>query len=118
MPRPYSVDLRERVMAAVTDGRPIIEVAQQFSVSVDAIYDWRRRLAETDALAPTTGHAGRPSALSPDQHALLRDQLTAVPDATIAELQTWLREEHGLVVGWGTVWRAVARLGLTRKQRV
>jgi transposase len=43
MARAYSVDLRERVMAAVADGGCIAEVAQRFSVSVDAIYDWKHR---------------------------------------------------------------------------
>lgn len=95
MPRPYSVDLRERVMRAVTDGGTIAAGAQQFSVSVDAISDWKRRQAAT-------------------QHTWRRDRIDAVPDATIDELQAWLAAEHGIVVGWGTVWRAVDRLDRRR----
>jgi transposase len=104
-------------MAAVTDGRPISEVAQQFSVSVDAIYDWKRRHAATASLAPTTGRAGRPRAFSPAQDQLLQTRITAVPDATIAELRVWLAKDHAIVVGHATVWRAIARLAVTRKKR-
>jgi len=43
MARPYSVDLRERVMAAVADGCAIAEAARRFSVRVDAISDWNHR---------------------------------------------------------------------------
>lgn len=118
MPRAYSVDLRERVMAAVADGVSIAEVAQRFSVSVDAIYDWRRRQATSATLAPTTPAGGRPRRLSTLQEHALQAQIDAVPDATIAELQTWLVQEYQIVVGWGTVCRTLARLDRPRKKRV
>lgn len=118
MPRAYSVDLRERVMAAVTDGGSIAEVAQRFSVSVDAIYDWRRRQQTTASLAPTTHHCGRPRRLSSEMDRALQAQIDAEPDATLTELQTWLATAHGLTVGRGTVGRAVARLDRPRKKRV
>lgn len=118
MPRAYSVDLRERVMAAVADGTSIAEVAQRFSVSVDAIYDWRQRLAATDSLAPTPPTGGRARRLSPEQEQALQAHIDAAPDATIAELQTWLAQEQQLVVGWGTVCRTLARLDRPRKKSV
>lgn len=117
MPRPYSVDLRERVMAVVADGGSIAEIAQRFSASVDAIYDWKRRQTETASVAPCVGRGGRPRRLTPEQDRLLRDRIDAVPDATIGELRAWLDVDHQIVVGWTTVWRAVARLDRTRKKR-
>jgi transposase len=117
MPRPYSVDLRERVMAAVADGRSIAEVAQAFSVSVDAIYDWRRRQETTDSLRPVTGRGGHPRVLSAAQHRLLRERIAEVPDATGRELRDWLSTEHQLVVSTSAVWRALTRMHLTRKKR-
>jgi transposase len=105
-------------MAVVADGGSIIEVAQRFSVSVDAIYDWKRRLRETASVAPRAGHGGRPRRLTPEQDRRLRDRIDAVPDATIGELQAWLAADQQIVVGWTTVWRAVARLDRTRKKRV
>ena len=90
MPRPYSVDLRERVMAAVADGCSIAEVAQRFSICVDAIYDWRRRQQATASLAPTIQRSERLRRLSPDLNRALQAQIDAVPDATLTELQAWL----------------------------
>ncbi|MCO5220988.1 MAG: hypothetical protein M9947_05305 [Thermomicrobiales bacterium] len=46
----------------------------------------------------------------------LQAQIDAEPDATLTELQAWLATEHGLVVGRGTVIRAVARLDRPRKK--
>ncbi len=117
MPRAYAVDLRERVMAAVATGRSITEVAKAFSVSRDAIHDWKRRAAATWSVAPAPQRGGRP-ALSPAQDLLVRDRIDAVPDATIDELRSWLAATHDIVIGHGTMFRAIARVGRTRKQRV
>lgn len=118
MPRAYSVDLRERVMAAVADGKAMTEVAQTFSVSVDAIADWKRLQARTDSLAPVVHHIGRPRNLSPAQHDLLRERVAEVPDATSQEYRDWLETEHQVVVSTSVVWRALTRMQLTRKKRV
>ena len=118
MPRAYSVDLRERATAAVTDGCSLVEAAQRFSVHARTIARWIQRQQTTGSLAPVVARMGRPRALSPAQDALLRDRIDAVPDATIDELQAWLAAAHGCVVGHGTVWRAIARLDRPRKKRV
>jgi transposase len=41
--------------------------------------------------------------------------VTAQPDATLGELRGWLLAERGVAVAPVTVWRALARLGLTLK---
>ncbi len=117
MPRPYSVDLRERATAAVADGCSIAEAARRFSACPETISRWLRRQQTTGSLAPTAGRAGRPRALAPEQEGALRDRIDAVPDATIDELQAWLAETHAIVVGHGTVWRTIARLDRPRKKR-
>ncbi len=104
-------------MAAVATGRSITEGAQAFSVSRDAMYDWTRRLAETASCAPAPHPGGRPPALSPAQDVLLRDRIDAVPDATIAELRAWLASTHGIVIGHGTMVRAIERIDRPRKKR-
>lgn len=106
MPRPYSVDLRERVMAAVADGTPMIEVGQQFSGRVDAIADWKRLQARTGRLAPVGHHIGRTRSLSPAPYRLPRERSAAVPDANSG-------------IGWrrstSAVWRAFARAAHAEK---
>ncbi len=50
MARPYSNDLRERVVAAVTrDGLSRREAAQRFGVGVSAAIKWVQRWGETAA---------------------------------------------------------------------
>ncbi|MBZ4418515.1 transposase [Myxococcus sp. RHSTA-1-4] len=42
MPRPYSADLRERVLAACERGLTIDEVAKQFEIGTAAVKRWRQ----------------------------------------------------------------------------
>ncbi len=104
-------------MAVVADGGAIAEGAQRFSVRVDAIDDWTRRPQETASVAPRARCGGLPHRLTPAQDLRLRDRIEAVPDVTIGELPAWLTADQHLVVGWSTVWRAVARRDRTRKKR-
>src|SRR5712671_1044932 len=61
MGRPYSMDLRERAVAAVeTGGLSCHQAAEQFGVGVSTVIVWVRRLRETGSLAP--GADGRPQA--------------------------------------------------------
>lgn len=64
MVKPYSVDLRERVVARVMSGKPIREVAAVFGVSVASVAKWSLRfrafLKPGDmALPDGLGAAGR-----------------------------------------------------------
>ncbi len=38
-------------------------------------------------------------------------------DGTLAELCAWVEREHGVRVGLTTMWKTLARLGLTLKKR-
>ena len=50
--KPYSKDLRLRVLATVNRGVPREEVAKTFSVSVPTIKRWLKRLRETGDVEP------------------------------------------------------------------
>jgi|SRR5215211_1646395 len=50
--KPYSKDLRLRVLAAFDAGRPREEVAKTFSVSVPTIKRWLKRRRETGDVEP------------------------------------------------------------------
>ena len=53
MGKPYSMDLRERVVAAVeTGGLSCHQAAAQFCVGVSTAIVWVRRLRETGSVAP------------------------------------------------------------------
>ncbi len=53
MPKPYSIDLRERVVAAVeTDKLSRRQAAARFGVGVSTAINWVRRLRDTGSVAP------------------------------------------------------------------
>jgi len=91
------------------------EVAQQVSVRVDAIADWKRLQATTASLAPVAHRSGRPRALSAADHQVLRARIAERPDATSSELRDWLATEHQVTVSTSAVWRALTRMDRTRK---
>ena len=116
MSRALSLDLRERVLAAVAGGLSHRAAAQRFGVSAASVSRWR-------ALARTQGDA-RPGPLGGDrrskrieaQRALILSTLEEMPDITIEELRRVLAE-HGQQFGYGTIQRFFARHRITRKKR-
>lgn len=112
----YSQDLRDRVLAAVDGGLPVSAAAPLFRVSVSYIYKAlgrRRRTGETSA-RPQRSHT--PPKLAGHDEAI-RARVTETPDATLEELQTWLRDTHDISVSVSALWTRLARLGLTLKKR-
>ena len=57
--KPYSKDLRLRVLTAVDDGTPREEVTRTFSVSVPTIKRWLKRRRETGDVEPKPYPGGR-----------------------------------------------------------
>lgn len=112
MPRAYSVDLRERSLAAMASGRSVAEVARIFGVSRSSLHRWRLQLAQTGSVIP--GHSsGRRRRLSTEQEQMVAAQVAATPDATLDEL----RAASPVAISRATMGRTVQRLGLTRKKR-
>lgn len=56
MPRPYSVDLRCRVLETVDAGQPVGLIAKNFKVSVKTIYLWRKQRIARGNIKPITGY--------------------------------------------------------------
>ncbi len=59
--KPYSIDLRSQVLAAVDRGVPREEVAETFDVSMPSVKRWLRLRRETGGLEPRKGVAGPPA---------------------------------------------------------
>lgn len=113
--RAYSLDLRERVLAAVDAGTQRAQVAATFRVSERTIVRWVTRRQAGGPLAGGTGPGRRhgiPDTLLP----AVRAQLAAHPDATIADhLQQWNAQHPA--VRHSAFARAITRAGWTRKKR-
>lgn len=107
--RPYSKDLRLRVLAAIDAGKPREEVAQTFSVSVPTIKRWLKRRRETGDLEPKP-IPGRPSLKGATLQEWLPYHLPDNKDLTIEAHRQAFEEEHGLEVSRTTVSGAIAHL--------
>src|SRR4051812_3387158 len=99
MGSPLSEDLRVRVIQAVEGGSSRRQAAGRFGVSVSSAIRWLeewRQSMRTAALPQGGDHrSGRIEA----EADFLMSQIAQMPDVTLAELQTLLREERGVSVG-------------------
>ena len=114
MTRPYSNDLRERVVRAHLDGEPIRSVAARFGVSVSSVPKWVARYRATGSVAPGQVGGHRPWLLEPHRervHALV----AATPHLTLDRLQEQLVSD-GITVCRDTIWRFLRREGLRFKK--
>ena len=113
--RAYSTDLRERIVDAVACGKQPEEVAELFLVSPASVRRFVKQQREQGHLRAALP-PGRPRQLSAAHEAALLEQLSAQPDASLAELGRRLATATGQRVSVMTVWRTVRRLGWTRKK--
>jgi transposase len=109
----YSIDLRERVVAACDRGEGTREqIAQRFCVSVSWVYKLLARRRDTGSTAPKPHGGGQPPAFRGESAERLRKAVEDCPDATLVEL----REATGVDCGTSAVFRALNRLGPPRKK--
>lgn len=112
---PYSLDLRERIVAAVKQGQNQSQAARRFAVSPSTVSRYMAHSERRKTLAPEPPPGARrkiPEAVA----AALSERLGRRPDAAAAEHQAWLAEAHGVVVSPATVYRALRRSGFTFKK--
>jgi transposase len=115
MVRPYSLDLRERVVAAVQSGQTCRAVAELFDVSVASVVKWSQRARTTGSAAAKPMGGKRPVLLA-GQRAFILERIEAVPDLSLRALAAELAE-RGVVVSYGAVWTFMHREGLSFKKK-
>jgi transposase len=87
-----TVDLRQRVVAAVERGMPRAAVAEQFQVSLPTIVRWLRRQRQTGSLQ-TSPRPGAPSVKMAALRAHLLPLVQAKPDATLQDYRREFAEQ-------------------------
>jgi transposase len=107
--KPYSKDLRLRVLSAVDAGKPREEVARTFSVSMPTIKRWLKRRKETGDVEPEP-IPGRPPRKGAMLEEWLPKHLQANDDLTLEEHRQAFEEEFGEAVSTSTIGRAIAGL--------
>jgi transposase len=110
----YSMDLRDRVVAACDSGRwKRVEIAEQFGVSASWIRRLLQRRRETGDYGAKRTKRGRKPAFSGKSLKQLDRLAQEQPDATLEEL----RDRCGVSCSLETVSNTLARLGYRRKKR-
>ncbi len=110
---PYSMDLRERVVAACDAREGSREqIAKRFGVSDRWIRKLLQQRRETGSIAPLPQNPGRKRALNDRQMERLRRLIHKRPDATLEEL----RKSLGVKISIAALHRAVRALDLTLKK--
>jgi transposase len=118
MSKPYSVDLRERAVAAYDAGRLQTEVAQLFQISLATLKRWLAQRRAGQGLASKRGRPGPRGAFgTPETLAALAAQLHAAPDERLLDhCQRW-QERTGQAVSVAALHRARRALGWTHKKK-
>jgi transposase len=115
MSKPYSEDLRERVVAAVEGGLSRRQAAGLFDLGISTVVHWVRRFRETGSVAAKPMGGDHRSLLTQERGWLL-ERIEEEPDLTIEELRDELKT-RGVIVGYGTVWRFFEREDITVKKK-
>ena len=115
MPSPLSVDLRERVVAAVAEGASFHRAAARFGVSVSSASRWSARFAREGHVAPKpTRGDDRLPAIEAQADRIL-STYEARPEFFLRELRDALAAQD-VQTSTSGLSRFFARHGITRKK--
>ena len=115
MPKPYSVDLRGRVIADVEDGASRREAAERYGLSPSVVVIWMQRFEATGCVAakPSGG-----STCPLEKHAeFLLALIAERADMTLDEIVAAMRKRR-IAGSRSTVWRFFARRNISFKKRM
>ena len=113
MPKPYSVDLRARVIEEVETGASRREAAERYGISPSVVVIWVQRFEETGSVAAKPS-GGSTSPL--EQHAeFLLGLIVDQPDLTLDEIVAVMRKRR-IAGSRSAVWRFFARRNISFKK--
>jgi transposase len=115
MARPYSKDLRERVVGSVAGGRSCRATAAIFGVSVASVVKWSQRWRATGSAAAKKMGGWRQLLLKSEREWLL-GRIAEKPDLTLRAVVAELAE-RGTPASYGAVWRFFKHEGITFKKK-
>jgi transposase len=115
MAKPYSVDLRRRVVGTVVDGATIPEAAEQCGVSINSVVRFLKLHRETGSVESSKFGGYKDFALAAHED-LVRQLVAEQPDITLAELEDRLRKKK-ITVGKSSISRFLHHLKLPFKKK-
>src|SRR4051812_1038646 len=113
--RPYSQDLRQRIVDTVQRGEGTIrQIAERFMVSVAFVTRLLQLHRSSGSVEPRPHGGGNPAVLTPEDLERLREFISKRPDATLQECAA----HPGTPCSLATISRALNKSGLPRKKKV
>jgi len=112
--KPYSEDLRRKIVAAVERGMPKTQAARTFGVSLSSVKRYTRLVVREEPLAPRKG-GGRPRKADAAFERLLEEHVARRPYASAHERAAFLRGASGVGLSASTIRRLLRRLGFSQK---
>lgn len=116
MAKSLSVDLRQRVIAAIEGGLSCRAAAERFGVSAASAIRWRDRQKKAGDFTPQKQGGDRRSQRIEEHSQLILNAVAAKSDITLVELRSKLME-HGVAAGIASLWRFFKRRQITLKKR-
>src|SRR6202167_4075578 len=117
MPKPYSQDLRDRVIDAVRKGAMSRRAAaRRYEISESVAIKWLERVERDGSRAPV-GHGGHPAYKLMAQREFLEAARSEKADITPQALCDRLLSERGVKADTSMMSRFFRRIGVTLKKR-
>ena len=111
----YSLDLRQKVLAALETESSSEVVAERFGISGSFVRKLRVRVKQTgDPVAKSP--PGKPRIVDSEGEDILRTLVEKRPDATLDKLVRLFPRHGGRKVSDTTIWRTLYRMGMSLKK--
>jgi transposase len=117
MGQPLSMDLRERLIAAIDDGMSCRAAAARFGVAPLTAFRWQAQRRTTGDFAPKPQGGDTRSRRVEERRVEILVLWEARKDMTLEELRQALAAEVGLSISVAGLHRFFTRRGMTRKKR-
>ncbi len=115
MAKPYSIDLRERVVKRAAAGESIRAIAASFEISPSVVSKWCGRQRTTGSVAPARMGGYKLVVLAAHLD-FVHARFAEEPELSLRGLKKDLAERRGVKVSYGAVWSFVHAQGLSFKK--
>jgi transposase len=115
MGKPYSDDLRERVVAAIEAGHTRVKVAELYNMALSTVGGIIKRKRETGSVSPDKFGGYKTFTLEPHTDRV-KELVAEQPDSTLAELQVRLAKEK-VKVSQSGISRFLRHINVTFKKK-
>ena len=117
MPKPYSIDLREKIVEAYENKEGSMrKLAKRFKVSKNFVEELLKRFKQTGQVAPKPHGGGHPPSVKAKGETFLKELIENQPDLILDEILDEYNE-YFEPVSRSTIDRTLTKLKLTRKKK-